>query len=501
MACRVTNAASPTSKLHSSQSLPDDQGSSSPLDRRAPSNHADHESRASLVSPNRATYVSAALSMDQRDTRANPRSEIAVTRVPSHPVGRSQTHRFGMASSMAMPYSRAAGSLVSTPQAALISSDDLSGEDQDASRAFLRNLSSPLEILENRATSYFQRISAGTSQRQDHARSEAQYDNSATHGRSLQPRDQHHSARIQSHSRSSSNQGNTSATRPQERSPYTHVSVPSQRGYACDGYQEAARLPPYSWMATTSTANHSTSRPINSDPPHPGGLNLYDGRTRASQFHGHLDSAYATRPEQRITALHTTRLSNDELSGTMNAANQPRRRPYIPPSRAHRSEDDDFWTSGRASLSSSNNQHWIHGVRPESSHQIRSDTDRRVSHHVQRLPLTHELAVPAPHRGQAPRPAGHDIPVRVENRDRLPLYQTALPIRSFRRQRQQLPAYQLNQENSEEAELRDMRREMATAATRHGQLAAPTASNGIGDAERLDETPPPLGRLERLAID
>jgi hypothetical protein len=85
-------------------------------------------------------------------------------RIPSQPfVARANLNHHGVSPLPARPYSRTP-STQQTPRLStgLITQNDLVGGNQEAMRAVQRDLSSPLDLLQDRAASYFGRIGAGT---------------------------------------------------------------------------------------------------------------------------------------------------------------------------------------------------------------------------------------------------------------------------------------------------------------------------------------------------
>ncbi|KAF2657940.1 hypothetical protein K491DRAFT_776840 [Lophiostoma macrostomum CBS 122681] len=334
----------------------------------------------------------------------------------------------------ASPYARG-NEVQRTPRSAtglITVADILNGDhDQDASTAFARDLSSPLELLEQRAGSELARISRplpSIERMRQHSGN--------THQR-LMPGGRH--------------------VEIQPSRPLNHRSLQPQRraAPARAGQRSSENVPVIATQGTTRAAQLQGQRVsfgTNARIPHSQGANLRGGGTQSSPLpvRFSLPQPSSNQPRMRRSSRNLHR-SDEQPSASSSPIRAYRR---IMQRRASRSGRDN--------------------VRRDSPSQTASPGENfTYRDRLQPPPALFSVTYREPDRGAHVNHRRPPIPARVASR--------------------RVSAQQLNQENSGDAEAELMREEMAAAGMRFAENAA-----GL---DIMDETPPRVGRFERLVME
>jgi hypothetical protein len=397
----------------------------------------------------------------------------------------------GMSPSPASPYnhrprgsprhhhlgSPADNSAKSGPSIGLVSSRDFVGEDQDAASAAQRDLSSPLELLEQRASSYLPRVAttlhtvSGSSQRSSEAPSVFRYQ---VAGFDHQQQQQRRSRRPSSDD--SVRQSSMHSTRSQTNTSRRYPAAARAAQRSSENVPVGTQVTLGSIQnATTSYRGNLRGGDIPSLP-----ISLRFSMPQSSSPRDISNRSQLQPPYQRGRSVRSPRESERTIS---------------PPELSHMAHLQEVYRRTR-DLEREHNP--LYNSSPASPVQDR----RQVSQiYEQAPPLRHQRSIPpedVPYRGSSSRaPAGARTYLEHPERSSLgPIFGQGAgrrPVIShIPTSRRRIPPQQQNQENSGEAEDERMREEMVAASMRYevdGQ-----------QLDVMDETPPRLGRFERAAL-
>lgn len=463
---RHSSGTSTTSQPYSFYELPDssrhssnaqsqlDSLAQSQYDGAAPSHQVGHEL-------SRGAYYSIRLPADRASSRvvSRPRS----TRVPSTSSPDLSTicqHR--LSPKPARPYGRAASTQLSLlPSTGLISVTDFVGGDQDAARAIQRDLSSPLDLIQERASVYFERVS-----------NRMQSDSSQNRLADLRPHVRHSEEASDWQRQDSGNMrrgpsnklyGRLSA---QSRASMTFAPIPmpdpDPLEHAFPSHVRPSQVP--RWPATATRASHRSSENASTGEA----LNTRPSTHRPNPMLRPIrpSSSIALRGGDLLIAPVPARFSISHVPRPRDVSNRPHMHsphPQIiysddePPSDAHTPVPPTTTTT-------TTRQNPLHGPRIPPRYASRHDTQRAVT----------------------------PIPARLWG---LPSTSTTLDSAqgetSWRHDSRatRVPRIDVEQENSEERERRDLREEVEVAGWRAGR------------EDVMEETPPRVGRYERFLFD
>lgn len=448
----------------------------------------------------RGAYYSIRLSRDRAANGAflNPPPPSTIRRTSSpDPIG--PAHDLHEPSPLpARPYSRFPNARhLPIPSTGLIDAPDLAGEDQDAARAFERDLSSPLELIQERANAYLERIST---------RMQA----ASSRDRTAEPRppDRRDIEEVTDLQRvvdrlrrasgteglrrdfgNSSAQGNMNAQARVglEGAP---LPVPDGLGHLDMRARVSRGAPRRTIPASRAGQRSSENAPMSSLTPETRPSYMPNQRGSVLPRIANLGSNVPMRRGELSTLPVVARFDVPQVQRPRDMSNRPR----VPaPSTLALSSDDDPFGS-------------------RATTPVPSTTTRRApaTHHD---PI-HGLRIPAPntsHPDAAPdamqrqftrravTPIPAPLPFSRQSERGLPSTSTTLDSASGVTSRRTQAAgatvgrrIRHDQENSEETERTEMRGEIAGAEWRVGAQ---------GRMDVMDETPPRMGRHERFMYD
>lgn len=445
----------PDSSRHSSstQSQPDPLAQSQ-YDGATPSHHLSRELT-------RGAYYSIHLPASRAASRVYSRPPS--TRIPSTSspdLGAIGQH--GLSPMPARPYGRApSAQLPLLPSTGLISITDFVGGDQDAARAIQRDLSSPLDLIQERASTYLEhvtnRIQAAASQ-----------------GRAADPRPPNirgldetndWQRRFSSSGSFRRDPGNSVYGRASAQScarmTFTPIPVPESSPLEHAPYTHTRLSQVPRWPVTTARASHRSSEnaPTGEAPD-----------TRSSRLPNHRPNVVIrpSRPSSSIVLrggdlpmLHVpTRFSIPHVPRPRDVSN----RPHMHSPHPQIISSDNETPSDEVTPVPPIRPNPLHGPRIPPRYASRQETHRAVT------------PIPAPLWG---------LPSTSTTLD------SARGETSWRHGARvtRPPRIDAEQENSEERERRDLRVEMETVGWRAGR------------EDVMEETPPRVGRYERFLFD
>jgi hypothetical protein len=406
-------------------------------------------------------------------------------RVPSFSSPNLATGHYGLSPSPASPYSHGPrgsprhhhqGSPTdNTAQSGiltgLVSSRDFVGEVRDAASAAQRDLSSPLELLEQRAVSYLSRVSTaphrapgsseGTSMFRDQG---ADFD------------EQYHYQR-----RSRRTSGEDSVRQRSGNSTRSRITTSRHYPAATRTAQRSSENVPVGAQITLGSIQNT---------PSSYGTNLRGGDMASSPIPLRFSMPLSSNPR------HMSERSQLQPYRHGHRVHSPRReseRTLSPPNLSNMSNLQDIYRRTR----DLERQHSpLYSSSPASPVQIR----RQGSQSYEQPPVVrHQAIVPSeeiPHgeflhrslpRTYVERPGRNFLGPSLGQGSRRRPVMTRVPT-----PRRRIMPQQQNQENSGEAEDERMREEMVAAGMRY--------EGAGGRLEVMDETPPRLGRFERAAL-
>lgn len=381
-----------------------------------------------------------------------------------------------------IPYGRISGAQYSpTSPARLINIADFVGGDQDAAIAFQRDLSSPLELIQERAHAYFDRIPRGEYASSVHSRT---VDSRAHH--SQQPRETSDRQRRASDSESLRYEPAVATTNPgrsgaQSRARMTFAPIPVPEPYPLEHALPArARI---SHVPRRPVAVVRANQRSSEDTP---ALQAQEPPLDRMFFHNPSFLSHTIRPSSSI-ALRGGDLSISSAPARSSVPHVPRprdvsNRPHVhSPHPLFLSSDDDPSSSDALTpiqLTEIARRTALHGPRIPQ---------RRTSrqHFLPAMPQSHNTR-----RAVTPVPAPlHGLPSTMTTLDSARGVTSRRPVA---RAATRVTRVDAEQENSEQREQREMSREVEAAEWRAGR-------DGVEDV--MEETPPRMGRYERFLYD
>lgn len=488
---RHSSGTSTTSQPYSFYELPDSsRHSSSTYSQAEPLTQAQYDgaapSRQVSHDFNRGAYHSIRLSrvraLSGAQLRPPPPSRVPSTSSPDLTALGQQPSPLP-----AMPYGRVTNvQHPSVPYSGLINITDLVGGDQDASRAIQRDLSSPLELIQERANAYFEQISA---------RLQASSLQSRTRDSRLQNPQHHEEAasrtRRTSDSGSSRHDSGNSAhirsnAQPRARMSFAPIPVP-----VSDSLDHAPPVQARVHQVPRRPVNAARTGHRSSENAHVNQLAQEIRPDRASIQR----SSLLPRPARRTSsvAMRGGELSTSPAMARLSVPPQmPRPREMsnrLPIHSTHSiplsSDDDpsnsDTFTPVPETAADSAVPNPTRGPRIPPRHASRQDVPSDTQ---QRQPI-----------GRAVTPIPSQLPFSRQSERGLPSTSTTLDSASGVISRRPVPwavtrrRVDDEQENSEEREREDMRGEIAGVGWRVGTE---------GRADVMDETPPKMGRYENF---
>jgi hypothetical protein len=481
---RFSEASSNSSLPYSFYELPLSQQSSSTHSQGSQLPQSQYDGAAPSRDVSRGVYFS--IRPSQVPLRP-PTVRVSSFSSPNLTVAPSQ---HGMSPSPASPYSHgprgsprhhhqqslADSSVHLGPLTGLVSSRDFVGEDRDAASAAQRDLSSPLELLEQRAYSYLPRIStavhtvSSSSQQSSEGPSAFRYQVTDFAQQQQQRRSRRPSG--EDSTRQSSGHSTRSRTTTSRRYPATTRIA-----------QRSSENVPVGTQVTLGSIQNAPS--------------LYRGNLRGGDMSSSpipLRFSMPQYPRPRDMS-NRSQLQPPYQRGHSVRSPHGSERTISPPESFNTAQLQELYTRTQ-DLEREHNP--FYSSSPASPFEGRRVVSQR---HEQTPPLRHQRSIPPediPHHGSSRRaPAGaRTYPERPERSSLAPTLGqgagrrpeiTHVPI-----SRRRITPQQQNQENSGEAEDERMRAEMVAAGMRYevdGQ-----------QLDVMDETPPRLGRFERAAL-
>ncbi|KAF2243636.1 hypothetical protein BU26DRAFT_106185 [Trematosphaeria pertusa] len=416
----------------------------------------------------------------------------------------------------AIPYARMhGGQSIPRPESGLVDPNDFVGGDRDAAIAAQRDLSSPLDLLEERASSYFTRIAA--SQRLGHSGSDAAvpavFQHQVPHFDAPPARQRRGSGsesmrHVSGNSVYSGRGAGYLNYRRAAQQPHRQAEQPSSPEIAPQAQRRDApvaragqRSSENAPVASSSQEGHP-SRTIQAQGP----------RMSLARTQNAPSSGASMRGGELAVAPVPLRFSMPQPSGPRDMSNRPQRLSPLQASVGQRFRRDSDRGDDELFRSDTLSPYTDYSRIPQrvpvgslrgppipprhASRQQDIDIPRRPTTRLDHHPISHayheQSALPPPppfnrhqpERGPALTSTTLDIASGTTSRwsgmNRAPT------------SRRRIPPQQRNQENSLEAEEQLMRAEMHAASMRHGD---------DGQLDVLDETPPRIGRFERRMMD